>query len=62
MTITKMQILLNMKIKYPINFHKGLTFAIILGLMVLYHNFTIGAWVYLSLHGTYGFLWLIKFS
>lgn len=49
-----------MKIKYPINFHKALTFAIILGLMVLYHNFTIGAWVYLSLHGTYGFLWLLK--
>ncbi len=49
-----------MKIKYPINLHKALTFAIILGLMVLYHNFTIGAWVYFSLHGTYGFLWLIK--
>ena len=44
-----------MKIKYPINFHKALTFAIILGLMVLYHNFTIGAWVYFSLHGTEGF-------
>ncbi|MFM2064492.1 MAG: hypothetical protein RLZZ507_4163 [Cyanobacteriota bacterium] len=49
-----------MKVKYPINFHKGITFAIVLGLMVLYHNFTIGAWVYLALHGTYGFLWLTK--
>lgn len=49
-----------MKAKYPINFHKGLTFAIVLGLMFLYHNFTIGAWVYLALHGTYGFLWLLK--
>ncbi|MBD2293606.1 DUF1295 domain-containing protein [Anabaena sphaerica FACHB-251] len=49
-----------MKVKYPINFHKGLTFVIVLGLMVLYQNFTIGAWVYLALHGTYGFLWLTK--
>lgn len=49
-----------MKIKYPINVHKGLTFPIVLGLMILYHNFTIGAWVYLALHGTYGFLWLLK--
>ncbi|MGM3304982.1 methyltransferase family protein [Anabaena sp. WFMT] len=49
-----------MKINYPINFHKGLTFLIVLGLMVLYDNFTIGAWVYLALHSTYGFLWLIK--
>ena len=51
-----------MKIKYSINFHKALTFAIVSGLMFLYHNFTIGAWVYLCLHGTYGFLWLIKDS
>ncbi|WP_413174296.1 methyltransferase family protein [Anabaena azotica] len=51
-----------MKIKYPINFHKGLTFPFVLGLMVLYQNFTIGAWIYLALHATYGFLWLIKDS
>ncbi|MBD2692414.1 methyltransferase family protein [Anabaena catenula] len=51
-----------MKIKHPINFHKGLTFPFVLGLMVLYHNFTIGAWVYLALHATYGFLWLLKDS
>ncbi|MBK1989366.1 DUF1295 domain-containing protein [Sphaerospermopsis aphanizomenoides BCCUSP55] len=51
-----------MKIKHPINFHKGLTFPFVLGLMVLYQNFTIGAWVYLALHATYGFLWLLKDS
>jgi protein-S-isoprenylcysteine O-methyltransferase Ste14 len=49
-----------MKAKYPINFHKGLTFFFILGLMFVYQNFTLGSWVYLALHGTYGFLWLIK--
>jgi steroid 5-alpha reductase family enzyme len=49
-----------MKIKYAINLSKGLTCWVILGMMVLYQNFTIGAWVYLALHGTYGFLWLLK--
>ncbi|MEL6440544.1 MAG: DUF1295 domain-containing protein [Cyanobacteria bacterium J06621_8] len=51
-----------MKIKYPINLHKALTFAVVLGLMVIYHNFTLAPWVYLALHGTYGFMWLIKSS
>lgn len=51
-----------MKIKHPINLHKFLTFAVVLGLMAVYHNFTIAAWVYLALHGTYGIMWLIKDS
>lgn len=49
-----------MKAKYPINLHKGLTFLVVLGLMAYYDNYTIGAWVYLALHGTYGILWLLK--
>ncbi len=49
-----------MKVKHAINLSKGLTFAVILGLMLAYQNFTLGPWVYLSLHGTYGFLWLLK--
>ena len=49
-----------MKIKYPINLHKGLTAGIVLGLMYYFDNFSIGAWVYLALHGSYGFLWLFK--
>ena len=28
--------------------------------MFLYKNFSLAPWVYLSLHGTYGFLWLLK--
>ncbi|MBE9168690.1 DUF1295 domain-containing protein [Pleurocapsales cyanobacterium LEGE 06147] len=51
-----------MKAKYPINLSKSLTFIFILGLMLAYDNFTIGAWVYLALHGTYGILWLLKDS
>jgi hypothetical protein len=49
-----------MKIKHAINAHKGTTFLVMLGLMVAYQNFTFGPWVYLTLHGTYGGLWLLK--
>ncbi len=49
-----------MKIKHPINLHKATTFIFVLALMVAYQNFTLGPWVYLALHGTYGILWLLK--
>lgn len=49
-----------MKIKHPINLHKGVTFIYILVLMAIYDNYTIAPWIYLALHGTYGILWLIK--
>ncbi len=49
-----------MKAKHFINLHKGLTFPFVLALMFAYQNFSLGAWVYLALHGTYGLLWLIK--
>lgn len=49
-----------MKIKHVINLHKGLTALVVLGLMVFYQNFTLGPWVYLALHGTYGVMWLLK--
>ncbi|MEM9772908.1 MAG: DUF1295 domain-containing protein [Cyanobacteria bacterium P01_D01_bin.73] len=49
-----------MKMKYPINLHKGLTLIVVLGMMFWYDNFTLGPWVYLALHGSYGLLWLLK--
>lgn len=49
-----------MKIKHMINLHKGTTALFILALMGIYQNFGLGPWVYLALHGTYGFLWLLK--
>jgi protein-S-isoprenylcysteine O-methyltransferase Ste14 len=49
-----------MKAKYSINAHKGLTAPVILGMMALYNNFSIGPWIYLALHGGYGVLWLLK--
>jgi steroid 5-alpha reductase family enzyme len=49
-----------MQLKHAINLPKGLTAIVVVGLMTIYQNFTLGAWVYLALHGTYGILWLIK--
>jgi steroid 5-alpha reductase family enzyme len=49
-----------MKIKHAIDSSKGLTAFFIVGLMWSYQNFTLGAWVYLALHGTYCAIWLLK--
>ncbi len=49
-----------MKLNQLINFHKGMTAFVVLGLMFFYNNFTIAPLVYLALHGTYGLLWLLK--
>lgn len=49
-----------MKLKYPINLHKGMTAPVVLGLMFYYGNFSISAWLYLALHGSYGIMWLLK--
>lgn len=48
------------KVKHFINVQKGCTFFYVLFLMIFYQNFNTTACTYLSLHGTYGFLWLIK--
>ena len=49
-----------MQLRSVINLHKGLTPLLVLALMALYGNWSIGPWVYLALHGTYGMLWLLK--
>lgn len=49
-----------MKLNQIINLHKGLTPFVVFSLMAIYDNFSTPAWIYLSLHGTYGILWLIK--
>ncbi len=48
------------KVKHIINLHKGLTAFFIVSLMVIFQNYSLGPWVYLALHGSYGFLWLLK--
>jgi len=48
------------KLRHVINLHKGLTAPVVAGLMAACDNGTLGAWIYLALHGTYGILWLLK--
>lgn len=50
-----------MKQKHFIDSHKGVTVVAILTMMAIndqWQNST--AWVYLALHGSYGFLWVLK--
>ncbi|MES2149308.1 MAG: DUF1295 domain-containing protein [Pseudomonadota bacterium] len=49
-----------LRLDQAINGQKVCTVLFILGLMYWYDNFSLGAWVYLALHGTYGYTWLVK--
>lgn len=49
-----------LKMYSVINFHKIITLFIIFGMMHYFNNFSNAAWVYLGLHGIYGYCWLIK--
>lgn len=49
-----------MKLNQIINLHKGLTPFVVIALMFAFKNYSLEAWIYLSLHGTYGILWLLK--
>ena len=41
-----------------INIQKAGTIFVMFLLMVYCNNYSLGAWVYLSLHGTYGIIWI----
>ena len=43
-----------------IDVHKALTGPLVLAAMALLDVFTVQAWVYLSLHGSYGVAWVLK--
>jgi steroid 5-alpha reductase family enzyme len=49
-----------MKLKYPVNLHKALTAIYVIILMFVFDNFALTTWIYLALHGSYGFLWILK--
>ncbi len=49
-----------LKMAWVINFHKIFTLFIIAGVMTYLGNFSTTAWVYLGLHGIYGYCWLVK--
>lgn len=46
--------------RVPINLHKGLVGPLVLGLMAVTGDFSLAAWLYLALHGSYGILWIVK--
>ena len=43
-----------------VNLQKSLTIIIMYLLMIYFNNYSKGAYIYLSLHGSYGLLWLLK--
>ena len=47
--------------QWMVNLQKGLMPIYCLALMTHYNNFSRGAWLYLSLHGSYGALWLLAY-
>lgn len=48
------------QLDHLINAQKVVTLFFIFGLMNYYDNFSTAAWVYLGLHGVYGYTWLVK--
>ena len=49
-----------MKESTAINLHKALVPPVVIGLMLIYNNWSVEAFIYLALHGTYSLLWLFK--
>lgn len=48
------------KLAWVINFQKGGTLLWVIGLMAYFDNWSVAAWTYAALHGSYGLLWLLK--
>ena len=49
-----------LKMSWVINVQKGGTLPFVLALMALTDTWTVTAWTYLALHGSYGLIWLLK--
>lgn len=49
-----------LKLNWVINFQKGGTLPFVLALMAWTDTWTVTAWTYLALHGSYGLIWLLK--
>ncbi len=49
-----------LRLDHAINLQKLLTVFVVFGMMHWYDNFSTAAWVYLGLHGVYGYTWLVK--
>lgn len=48
------------KFSWVINFQKAGTFAFLSLLIWYYGNYSIAAWIYLAMHGSYGLVWILK--
>lgn len=48
------------RLDVAIDLHKALTGPLVLGLMLAFQVFTVPAWIYLALHGSYGAAWVVK--
>jgi len=48
------------KLRYIIEFHKAMTAFVILSLMNHYKNYSLGSFLYLTLHAIYGVVWILK--
>jgi protein-S-isoprenylcysteine O-methyltransferase Ste14 len=46
--------------RVPINLHKVLVGPLVLALMLLRGDFSLAAFLYMALHGSYGILWIVK--
>lgn len=46
--------------RVPIDLHKGATALFVVALMAATGHWTTSAWLYLALHGSYGFMWVYK--
>lgn len=44
-----------------INLHKCGMAVYLFSMMFYFNNFSLGAWIYLTLHGSYGVLWMLKY-
>ena len=45
---------------FPINLQKGGMIIYLLAEMIYFDNWTLGSWLYLALHGSYGMFWIFK--
>ena len=45
---------------FGVNLNKGTMMIYLFVLMCYFDNFSLGAWVYLALHGNYGLMWFLK--
>ena len=49
-----------LRLDQAVNLQKFVTVFAIYGMMHYFDNFSLAAWIYLGLHGVYGYTWLIK--